>query len=193
MAASPSLRPERPSRCTSEATLQGGSTWINECHSPNCASRFRLSYTPAALRATRCLPHRRLRLAQAASKIDLLRKASFVRIGFNRVWNERHVSILTPARVVMSVAVNDREIELRCVCMEGFGCMRKFWLYTLAISGAIDFGMLLPRGGGGGVICSSAAVKALMSLITSPIRQSMSAARCSGKRSANFGKLKFGS
>ena len=58
---------------------------------------------------------------------------------------------------------------------------------------AIDFGMLLPRGGGGDVICSRAVVKALRSLITSPTRQSMSAARCSGKRSANFGKLKFGS
>ena len=71
--------------------------------------------------------------------------------------------------------------------------MRVFWFYTLASSGADDLAMFEPSGGGGGVICASAAVKALMSLITSPTRQSMRAARCSGNRAANFGKLKLGS
>src|SRR5262245_31581249 len=40
------------------------------------------------------------------------------------------------------------------------------------------FGRVEPSGGGGGVICASASVSALMSLMTSPTRQSISAARC---------------
>ena len=77
---------------------------------------------------------------------------------------------------------NDGDLDLfvSCALAPGNVSRPNFFCETYTAEGCGEerTARFEPSGGGGGVICSSAAVKALKSLMTSPTRQSISAARC---------------